>query len=77
MEKAIKIFTAIGGAYSIMLGIDGFAKTGFSDAVGRFVGDGKLPYNPTPAIYAMLAGTAALAILGMVVQFRFGARGKK
>ncbi|KAI9145982.1 hypothetical protein BKA69DRAFT_1046656 [Paraphysoderma sedebokerense] len=76
MDRAVKIFTAIAGAYSIMLGIDVFAQTGFKDAVGRFVGDGTLPYNPTPAIYGMLAGTAVLALVGMAVQFKVTGKGR-
>ncbi|KAI9145983.1 hypothetical protein BKA69DRAFT_1046658 [Paraphysoderma sedebokerense] len=78
MDAAIIVLTGFSGAYEVMLGIDLFARTGFKDAMGNFLGNGKMLYSPTPAIYGMLAGTVLLAIAGIVVQFMItGKKGKQ
>jgi len=67
---AIIIFTSIIGAYSFILGLDIFLDTGFMDSVQYFLN----PHYPVAyvvnwRIYGLLAGGAALAILGIIIQY--------
>jgi len=77
LDSAVKIFTSIAGAYSIVLGIDMFANTGFRDSASRFLGSGDVVYNLQKTTIYMLVAVPVLAILGMLVQFRLTARGQK
>jgi len=64
--------TAFIGAYAIILGIDLFAKTGFSQSVGAFMdGNHNTTYTTNTKVYLMLAGMIGFFIVGSIFQFRY------
>ncbi|KAJ1654446.1 hypothetical protein IWQ61_005630 [Dispira simplex] len=72
LEKHILIIaTAIWGAYAMMIGIDSFAHTGFRKHLSAiFNGDHGLSYETNPRVYAMIGSLVALALIGILVQYR-------
>jgi len=68
-DDVIIFGTAFIGAYAIILGIDMFAQTGFTDSVRSFLdGNHKVMYNATTKVYLMLGGLLGFFILGGVYQ---------
>ncbi|TPX69399.1 hypothetical protein SpCBS45565_g02398 [Spizellomyces sp. 'palustris'] len=69
------VATSIGGAYSIVFGIDCYARTGFTDSTRQFlVGENKFSYTVferNGKVIALLCSMIAFAIIGMIIQFRF------
>ncbi|KAG9286697.1 hypothetical protein G9A89_012247 [Geosiphon pyriformis] len=64
--------TSLIGSYSIIAGIDLFAKTGFLDAIRSFMdGNHHIIYNSTVKIHLMLVGVVGLFILGSIIQWRY------
>lgn len=61
--------TAFIGAYMVMLGADGFAKTGFINAVKDIL-TGSTDYVLTPQVIAFIVASAILAIIGAFWQLR-------
>jgi hypothetical protein len=72
----IRCSTAIGGAFVTILGIDSFIQAGFQDALSQFLGNPKANFKATTNVYILAASMAALAILGIYVQYRHTSRGK-
>ncbi|KAG9070976.1 hypothetical protein KI688_008519 [Linnemannia hyalina] len=78
-KETVIIGSAILGAYSFIAGVDFFAKTGFISEADSFFNSKNNVQNRvgnlSGAEYALLATFIVLAILGMIVQFRwFGRR---
>ncbi|KAI7815923.1 hypothetical protein BC939DRAFT_470938 [Gamsiella multidivaricata] len=77
-HETVMIGSALVGAYSFVAGVDFYVHTGFLQQTDSFINSkngidnrvGKL----TGAQYALLASFIVLAILGMVVQFRWWGR---
>ncbi|KAK9763171.1 hypothetical protein K7432_010403 [Basidiobolus ranarum] len=71
-EKPLLILgTAITGSYSLVVGIDYFARTGFTQQLVDFLnGSGQVFYHTTGAVYGMIATLVVLFIIGSVVQFK-------
>ncbi|KAJ3361821.1 hypothetical protein GGF32_006997 [Allomyces javanicus] len=69
-KHAVRICTAIGGAYFTMVGIDVFARTGFYNSTVAFLGGQSSTYTTSAKVYGMIAGYVVLAVLGIVVQYR-------
>lgn len=65
----IIVLTAIIGSLSFFIGLDVFIHTGFIYTIQQFIDRNQSAVTLTYRIYAMLAGVAALAIFGAVVQF--------
>jgi len=78
-KETVIIGSAILGAYSFVVGVDFFAHTGFISQTDSFINsknnvDARVGKLSGPE-YALLATFIVLAILGMIVQFRwFGRR---
>ncbi|KAJ3392296.1 hypothetical protein HDU92_008527 [Lobulomyces angularis] len=69
IEKPILILgTALPGSYAMFFGIDVFANTGFNIAMQSFISTGVI-YKVSPAVYGMMGGVVAVAIIGIVLQF--------
>ncbi|KAF9966100.1 hypothetical protein BGZ70_003299 [Mortierella alpina] len=61
--------TAIVGAYITVIGIDLFARTGFSESIKRFfTTDSNVNYTLTTNLYIMLGCVAGLMLLGVIFQ---------
>ncbi|KAF9570342.1 hypothetical protein EC968_001955 [Mortierella alpina] len=61
--------TAIVGAYITIIGIDLFARTGFSESIKRFfTTDSSVNYRLTTNLYIMLGCVAGLILLGLIFQ---------
>ncbi|KAF9958845.1 hypothetical protein BGZ72_010827 [Mortierella alpina] len=61
--------TAIVGAYITVIGIDLFARTGFSESIKRFfTTDSNVNYTLTTNLYIMLGCVAGLILLGLLFQ---------
>ncbi|KAF9988625.1 hypothetical protein BGZ75_009049 [Mortierella antarctica] len=61
--------TAIVGAYITVIGIDLFARTGFSESIKRFfTTDSNVNYTLTTNLYIMLGCVAGLILLGLIFQ---------
>ncbi|KAK9713049.1 hypothetical protein K7432_006733 [Basidiobolus ranarum] len=71
-EKHIMIIcTAISGAYIFVIGLDHFLKTGFTGQLNLFWGgDSNVFYHTDAKVYAMLGSTVAIALIGILVQYR-------
>ncbi|ORX94154.1 hypothetical protein K493DRAFT_315623 [Basidiobolus meristosporus CBS 931.73] len=71
-EKHVVIVgTAMAGAYMLIVGIDYFIGTGFTQHLVAFLnGAGQVFYHTNGRVYAMLASMAVLAVIGAVVQYR-------
>ncbi|CAG8486346.1 6391_t:CDS:2 [Ambispora gerdemannii] len=68
----IILSTAFIGAYSIILGLDMFVRTGFKESVRLFMdGNHDIVYNATWKVYLMLAALLALFILGSIFQWSY------
>lgn len=72
-DEVVIVGSAIVGAYSIVIGIDMYAHTGFTSEADSFINSrntfGSHFENQPWQIYALLGGFLALAILGMLIQF--------
>ncbi|KAF9434775.1 hypothetical protein BGZ76_007436, partial [Entomortierella beljakovae] len=77
-RETVIIGSAIVGAYSVVAGIDFYAQTGFIDEADSFInsknGIDSRVGSPTGAEYALLGTFIVLALLGMIVQFRWWGR---
>ncbi|KAI9089470.1 hypothetical protein DFS34DRAFT_388415 [Phlyctochytrium arcticum] len=75
------VASSIAGAYSVIFGIDCYAKTGFTDSARNFlVGADKFSFTVFARdgkVIALLCSMIALAIIGMIVQFRIFKRKDK
>jgi len=73
-KPIIIVSTSIIGAYSMAVGVDLFAHTGFIETTGAFLTSSSKAsfetFETNPKIYGMLGSTALLAIIGMVAQWR-------
>ncbi|ORX83955.1 hypothetical protein K493DRAFT_320176 [Basidiobolus meristosporus CBS 931.73] len=71
-EKPILIVgTALIGSYSLVVGVDYFVRTGFTQQLLDFLnGRGETFYHTTGAVYGMLASLAILFLVGVFVQFK-------
>ncbi|KAJ3042950.1 hypothetical protein HDV00_006257 [Rhizophlyctis rosea] len=74
-QKAVIIVaTSVLGSYGVLLGADVFIGTGFADSANAFLSSASKPsfgnFTATPKVYGMLAGMVALAIVGMLVQWK-------
>ncbi|RKP08312.1 hypothetical protein THASP1DRAFT_29886 [Thamnocephalis sphaerospora] len=69
-RPVIIVGTSLSGAFALGLGIDFFAHTNLGTAVSDFLSS-RTNYHAETKTYIMLGGIALLAIIGMVVQFRF------
>ncbi|CAG8481077.1 4761_t:CDS:2 [Acaulospora morrowiae] len=68
-DDVIIFGTAFIGSYAIILGVDMFAQTGFSDSVRTFLdGNHKVIYHATTKVYLMLVGMIGLFIVGGAYQ---------
>ncbi|KAF9089335.1 hypothetical protein BGX23_006755 [Mortierella sp. AD031] len=77
-KETVIIGSAFLGAYSFVAGVDFFAQTGFISEADSFINsknnlDNRVG-NLSGAEYALLATFIVMAILGMVVQFRWWGR---
>ncbi|CAG8564593.1 20577_t:CDS:2 [Cetraspora pellucida] len=73
IDTIIIVATAFIGAYAIILGVDMFVRTGFSQSVVSFL-NGNLdipPYDTNTKIYIMLGAMVVLFIIGAFFQHRF------
>jgi len=72
-DEVVIVGSAIVGAYSIVIGIDMYAHTGFTNEADSFINSNNTLEshfeNQPWQIYALLGGFLALAILGAIVQF--------
>jgi len=70
---AIILGTAFIGAFSIILGIDMFARTGFTETVSSMqnVNKDNLEYSVSGRVVGMLIGLLVLFVLGTIVQWHF------
>ncbi|KAJ2038552.1 hypothetical protein GGI08_008310 [Coemansia sp. S2] len=68
-RPAIIVASAIWGSYALFVGIDCFARTGFQYTALAFLNTPGAVYETSPKVYAMIAGMAVCAILGIVTQF--------
>ncbi|KAG0267516.1 hypothetical protein BG011_004550 [Mortierella polycephala] len=80
-HETVIIGSSIIGAYSVIIGIDMYAHTGFVDEANSFINsksniDDRVDRKLTWQEYALLGGFIALAVLGMIVQFRMWGRRK-
>jgi len=69
-RPAIIIATSVAGAFLTILGIDFFVHTQFLASMVAFLSSTGT-YTADGRTYGMLAGVALLALLGMIIQFRF------
>ncbi|KAF9582913.1 hypothetical protein BGW38_010586 [Lunasporangiospora selenospora] len=74
-KETVIVGSAIVGAYSVVVGIDMYAQTGFVQLADSFINsknsiDDRVSGDLTWKEYALLATFIVLALLGMVVQFR-------
>ncbi|CAG8548093.1 7520_t:CDS:2 [Ambispora gerdemannii] len=70
-ERTVIIFTtSIVGAYSVMYGVDEFARQGFRDMIQLANADGFFRFHPTLGVYLMIAGVICLAGIGIVYEYR-------
>ncbi|CAG8449666.1 12261_t:CDS:2 [Ambispora leptoticha] len=75
-NTVIILATAFIGAYSIMLGIDMFARTGFKESVRSFMdGQHDVVYHATTEVYLMLAALFILFVLGTIYQWNYHRHG--
>ncbi|KAL1925513.1 uncharacterized protein VTP21DRAFT_396 [Calcarisporiella thermophila] len=66
----IIITTSIGGAFAVFFGLDIFLNTGFMYATLQFLDSRHTTaYDANPKALGMLGGVAALALLGIIVQY--------
>jgi len=71
-NTVIILATAFIGAFSIMLGIDMFARTGFKEGVRLSLdGNHDITFNASTKVYLMLVATIILFIIGAVFQWRY------
>ncbi|KAL1919310.1 uncharacterized protein VTP21DRAFT_2003 [Calcarisporiella thermophila] len=69
------VSTSIIGAFCFFFGLDIFLNTGFANATILFLNNRYfVTYSGNSAALGMLGGTAALAILGIVVQYLYSRR---
>ncbi|KAJ2063725.1 hypothetical protein GGI17_001511 [Coemansia sp. S146] len=68
-RPAIIVASAIWGSYALFVGIDCFARTGFQYTALAFLNAPGAVYETSPKVYAMIAGMAVCACLGIVTQF--------
>ncbi|KAF9186656.1 hypothetical protein BGZ51_001844 [Haplosporangium sp. Z 767] len=78
-HETVIVGSAIVGAYSVIVGIDMFAHTGFVQEANSFINsknsiDDRVNRDLTWQEYALLGGFIAMALLGMAVQFRMWGR---
>ncbi|RUS32464.1 hypothetical protein BC938DRAFT_475338 [Jimgerdemannia flammicorona] len=67
----IIVLTSVIGAWTVILGLDMFIHTGFAEEVQQFLNrNHQTETQITWKVQAMLAGVAALAIVGIIVQFK-------
>ncbi|KAG9306466.1 hypothetical protein G9A89_003576 [Geosiphon pyriformis] len=68
----IILSTSLIGAYSIILGIDIFARTGFKESVRHFMdGNHGIIYHASGKVYGLLVALLVLFIAGSVFQWRY------
>lgn len=72
-DMAIIVGTAFIGAFSIIMGADMFARTGFAETFDSFqnINRDTLEYHTSGRMYGMLVGLLLLFALGVLVQWRF------
>jgi preprotein translocase subunit Sss1 len=72
------IGTSFSGAYSMVLGIDFFANTGFLDHLLVILETKDPPKTDSvgPAFYGLVASMFLMGLIGMLVQYKFTARRK-
>ncbi|RIB22729.1 hypothetical protein C2G38_2033366 [Gigaspora rosea] len=68
-DTIIIVATAFIGAYAIILGVDMFARTGFSQSVFSFL-NGNGQYETNTKIYIMLGALVVTFIIGVLFQLR-------
>ncbi|KAF9101480.1 hypothetical protein BGX27_011454 [Mortierella sp. AM989] len=77
-HEMVIVGSAIVGAYSIVVGIDFFARTGFLGEADSFINSKNSINNRVGSLsggeYALLATFIVLSLLGMAVQFRWWGR---
>jgi hypothetical protein len=66
-DSILKIVTAVGGSYTVFVGIDIFAKTGFSSFAHKFISKESISTYKDSS-YGMLCGFIALACAGWFSQ---------
>ncbi|CAG8461142.1 17167_t:CDS:2 [Cetraspora pellucida] len=73
IDTIIIVATAFIGAYAIILGVDMFVRTGFSQSVVSFLNGNRdiPPYETNTKIYIMLGAMVALFIIGAFFQHKF------
>ncbi|KND00290.1 uncharacterized protein SPPG_04619 [Spizellomyces punctatus DAOM BR117] len=73
VKPVLIVSTAVAGAMSIVLGIDVFARTGFTPALRLFLTGNRFDvsiFTRDNKVLALLITAAVLAIVGILVQFR-------
>ncbi|TPX57334.1 hypothetical protein PhCBS80983_g03890 [Powellomyces hirtus] len=72
LKTALIVATSIVGAYSLIFGIDMFARTGFTETVHNILVKRTTRVNEVTdtKVIALLVSFVVLAIIGMLVQFR-------
>ncbi|KAJ1999384.1 hypothetical protein GGI04_004588 [Coemansia thaxteri] len=68
-RPAIIVASSIWGSYALFVGIDCFARTGFQYTALAFLNAPGAVYETSPKVYAMIAGMAVSACLGIAAQF--------
>jgi hypothetical protein len=79
IEKPFLIIsTSFAGAFSIVYGVDIFARKGFVEAVTFFLGndDSGGSYKVTNSVYGMLGSIIVITLIGIVVQWKFFSKHK-
>ncbi|PVU85966.1 hypothetical protein BB559_006727, partial [Furculomyces boomerangus] len=76
-RPAIIISTSSYGPYSLFVGIDFFAKTGYKECITNILSEAKSPVKNTTAIYVMLVGAIIFAVIGAIIQFKTTSNSKK
>ncbi|KAJ2693071.1 hypothetical protein H4R19_006058 [Coemansia spiralis] len=75
-RPAVIVLSSVWGAYALFVGIDCFARTGFQSTALAFLDAPGAIYVTSPGVFAMIAGMALAALLGVFVQLRLTSKSK-
>ncbi|KAI8922178.1 hypothetical protein DFJ77DRAFT_445634 [Powellomyces hirtus] len=74
-KKLLIVGTSMAGAYSVVFGIDCYARTGFTESMQAFLsGPDEVnwtTFDRSRDVIILLCSMVLLAVIGMIIQFRF------